>query len=156
MAVNGKPVEDVNRVRLSISMMKPGTTIQLKLLRNGHDMTLPVTLGELPTQNQRASNSSNGHSETLAGLSVESLTPDIARQLGMSAGTQGVVVDSVDGASPAAQEGLQRGDVIEQVNRKPVQNVEEFEQAANRAGDKSVLLLVNHDGSTRFVVLEAS
>jgi serine protease Do len=68
--------------------------------------------------------------------------------------TRGVVVADIDSASLAAEAGLERGDLIEQVNHKPVPNVAEFQDALRAGGRKPILLLVNHDGSTRFVLIE--
>ena len=85
---------------------------------------------------------------------MQPLTPDLAEQLQLPAGTHGVVVTSVDAASPAANN-LQRGDVIQEVNHKPVNSIEDYRQAIATAGKSSVLLLVNSQGVTHYVVIEA-
>ena len=90
----------------------------------------------------------------MAGVQVEELTPDTAQQLNLPANTKGVVIDSVSSDSAAAEAGLQRGDVIEQINRKPVNSVSEYEQALKQAGNKqSIVLLVDRGGSRIFVVV---
>ena len=76
------------------------------------------------------------------GLRVEPLTPDIAQQLGLPANRQGVVVADVDPTGPAADAGLERGDVIEQVNRVPVHATADVTSAVARSGARPVLLLV--------------
>ena len=78
---------------------------------------------------------------------MQELTPEIAQQLNLPAGTHGVVVTS-GSSSPAAATGLNRGDVIQEVNHKPVHNVDEYNQAMASSGKKPVLLLVNHGGRT--------
>jgi serine protease Do len=157
LAVDGNPVEDVNQTRLQISMMKPGTKVRLKVFRDGGETSIPVTLGELPSEHQRASNGSNLEpGASIEGIDVETLTPEISNELGLSPETHGVVISDVDNASLAAQAGLRRGDVIEEVNRKPVNDADAFDQAMSKAGKDPVLLLVNRGGYTRFVVLEAS
>ena len=88
-------------------------------------------------------------------MSVEQLTPEIARQLKLPAATKGVVVDDVNQASMAADAGLQRGDVIEQVNSQPVSTVSEFDRAVRQAGSQPVLLLINRNGSTTYIVVQA-
>jgi serine protease Do len=88
-------------------------------------------------------------------VKVETLTPDIAQQLELSADVHGVVVDNIDPSSAAAESGLQRGDVIVEVNRKRVANEQEFQAAISAAGSQSVLLLVNHGGQTRFLVVQS-
>lgn len=156
LSVDGQPVSDANQLRLKISMMKPGTKVRLDVFRNGRKIEVPVTLGELPSDSSAAGNNAAEPGNALQGLSIDELTPEIARELGLRPGTQGVVISGVDSASPAAEAGLQRGDVIAEVNRKPVRSVAEFEQAAKQARRQPVLLLVNRGGSTQYVVLEAS
>ena len=85
---------------------------------------------------------------------MENVTSDIAQQLNLPTGTQGVVVTDVDPSSPAATTGLSRGDVIQEVNHKPVHNVDEYNQAISSFGKKPVLLLVNNGGRTNFIVVE--
>jgi serine protease Do len=74
--------------------------------------------------------------------------------LDLPARIRGVVVSDVDPASPADAAGLNRGDVIQEVNHKPVANIEQYRQAVAAAGDQPVLLLVYKDGATRYVVVE--
>jgi S1-C subfamily serine protease len=82
------------------------------------------------------------------------LTPQIARRLELPPDTRGVVVASVRAGSAAGAAGLRRGDVIMEVNRRPVANVSEFDRYLREAGDEPVLLLVNRGGSTIFVAVE--
>jgi len=114
--------------------------------------TLPVTLGELNPEeaSNRGGGSDNASGNALDGVSVENLTLQLARELKLPAGTTGVVVNEVSPASAAASAGLQQGDVIQEVNRRPVKNVAEFE-AAVRNSKEGTLLLVNRDGHTVYV-----
>jgi serine protease Do len=86
---------------------------------------------------------------------VQPLTPALARELGISAGTQGLVVLEVDPVGPAADAGIQRGDVIEQVNQQPVRAVADLRGAVERAGKDPLLLLVNHRGTTTFITIRS-
>ncbi len=86
-------------------------------------------------------------------MQVEALTPQIARQLGIDASLRGVVVTAVDPASAAAESGLQSGDVIREVDHKPVTSVADFQRAV-RASKGAVLLLVNRGGNTAFLAIE--
>ena len=96
-----------------------------------------------------------GHSAAaLLGVQVHNLTPSIARDLDISASTPGVVVTSVDPASAAAAAGLDPGDLIEEINRKPVRNSAEFRQDLRESRSASVLLLIDRGASTRYVVLQ--
>jgi serine protease Do len=150
--VNGKPVTDANQLRMTISMMSPDTTVKLNVLRNGEQRPMSVQLAELPTRQDRASLDQGDQQNALAGVSVDNLTPDAARQLNLPPSTSGVVVTDVDPSSQAADSGLHPGDVIQEVNRKPVRNKAEFEAAVRNAG-KNPLLLVDRGGNTLFVAV---
>lgn len=86
------------------------------------------------------------------GVSVEDVNARTARQLGVPPDTAGVVVTAIDPASQAAANGLQRGDVILEVNRKPVRNTAEFEQALQHSNAET-LLLVNRQGNTLYLAV---
>jgi serine protease Do len=151
--VDDHSVYDANQLRNMISSMQPNANVNLKIWRDGATRTLPVTLGELNPEeasNRGGSGSSNGAENALDGVSVENLTPQLARQLKLPASAAGVVVNEVSPSSAAASAGLQQGDVIQEVNRRPVKNVAEFE-AAVRNSKEGTLLLVNRDGHTVFV-----
>jgi serine protease Do len=152
LELNGKPVTDANQLRMSISMMTPGTAVHLKVLRNGADRDVTVTLGELPTEQASAANPSGDSKSELSGISVQDVDAQTARQLGVPANTAGVVVTKVDPSSAAADSGLQRGDVIQEVNHKPVRNTADFEAAMRNSKDQT-LLLVNRQGSTLYVAV---
>jgi serine protease Do len=152
LELNGKPVADANELRMSISMMAPGTSVNLKVLRDGADRNLTVTLGELPTEKASVEKGSSDNNSELSGISVQNLNANLAQQLGVPAGTAGVVVTKVDPSSAAADAGLQRGDVIQEVNRKPVHNTSDFAAAMQNAKDQN-LLLVNRQGNTIYVAV---
>jgi len=151
LAVNGKPVSDSNQLRMSISMMQPGAEIKLKMLRNGSEHDATVQLAEMPTESAKADTSDDqGGSKTLDGVEVSNLNLSIARQLNLPSSTRGVVVTDVDPSSRMADSGLQKGDVIQEVNHQPVRNVTEFQSAVRKAGSDP-LLLVNREGRTLFI-----
>lgn len=153
LEIDGKPVGDINQLTLQVSESAPGTTIHLKVLHNTEAKTVAVTLGELPEKSEQAA--ANQSSEgALAGVQVENLTPEIAQQLRLPAMTKGVVITGIDPSSPAADTGLQRGDVIQEVNRRPVTTVREYQRALADAANKPVLLLFNRGGTTSFIVVQ--
>jgi serine protease Do len=152
--LNGVRVDDSRELRMKISQLTPGSAIKLKLIRDGNPREVTITLGEMPSEKETASDE-KPESDSLAGLSVETLTPQIARQLELPSDARGVVVDDVQDGSRADEAGLRRGDVIQQVNRQPVNNVVEFERAMRQAGDEAAVLLVNRDRHTIFVVIAA-
>ena len=155
LSVNGQPVSSRNDLRLRISQTPPGTTVKLGVSRDGKMHDFNVTLGELPPDKNAEERGGNENTPGgLQGIQVQNLTPDIAQQLQLPVGTKGVVVTAVDPSSPAAND-LTRGDVIQEVNHKPVSNVEEYRQAIAAAGNQPVLLLVNRGGGgTQYIVVE--
>jgi len=152
LELNGKPVTDANELRMNISMMAPGTAVNLKVLRDGADRNLTATLGELPTEHASAEKGSSEDNSELSGISVQNLNANLAQQLGVPAGTTGVVVTKVDPSGAAADAGLKSGDVIQEVNRKPVHNASDFAAAMRNAKDQN-LLLVNRQGNTMYVAV---
>ncbi|HWP42904.1 MAG TPA: DegQ family serine endoprotease [Blastocatellia bacterium] len=151
--INGEPVSDSRALRLKIAQMLPGTMVRLKLLRNGKEREVTVSLAELPEEKQPPGKTSE-RGTALDGVEVADLTAQIARQLGLPPDTRGVVVTDVRPDSPAADAGLRRGDVIQEVNRKPVSSVAELKRAIEQAGKEPVLLFVNRSGNTFFMVIE--
>jgi serine protease Do len=148
LALNGEPINGSGDLTARIASTTPGTTIQLKIFRDGKTFNVPVTLGTLPDRGAPTSQSSSnqsperGEGKALEGVQVENLTPDVAQQLNLPMSTKGVVVDQVDPNSAAAEAGLQRGDVIVEANHKPVSNTSDLRSALAGTGDQPVLLLV--------------
>ena len=103
--------------------------------------------------NQPGDDNGSDSSASVRGISVETFTPDLAQQIGVPAATKGVVVNSVDADSPAA-DAVGRGSIIIAVDRHPVTNVQEFKRLMNAAKDKAVLLTVNNGGQNAFVVVQ--
>ena len=154
VSLNGQPVSDSRSLQLRIAQIAPGTKVQLEVLRDGRSRTMEATLGTQPGNGPEAKGSQE-RSGILEGLNVEDLTPQIARQLNLSQDTHGVVITQVDPDSSAGMAGLHRGDVIQEVNRKPVYSTRDFEAAVRQGSGQEVLMLINRNGNTFFVVLEA-
>jgi len=151
--VNGEQVSDSRRFRLKIAEMAPGTTIELTVLRNGQELTIPVELGKLEDTDLETQ---GHHSETegsLRGLQLQELTPAIKQSLGLDPNIEGVVISGVSSASQAEEAGLRRGDVVQEVNRQSVATIEEFTKAVRGVSGQPWLLLVNRGGNTLFVVV---
>jgi serine protease Do len=152
--VNGQPVADANQLRSKIGMMDPNTTATLKVMRGGKMENISVTLGEFPSNEERASVSEVSTDNGLQGVTVENLTTETAQQLKLAAGTKGVVVDKVNPECRAAEAGLQRGDVIKQINHQLINNVKDYSQAVGASTkDEPVLLLVDRNGATMFLAV---
>jgi serine protease Do len=154
--LNGQAVSDYVDLRLRISQMAPGTSVKLDVWRDGKTQDYTVALGELPEKAAAEDTSSTDSSGGLEGVEVDELTPEIAQQLNLGAGVHGVVVTAVDPSSPAAaaQPPIGRGDVIQEINHKPIRNVSDYRQAIAGAGSQPVLLLVNHGGVTGYSVVQ--
>ena len=151
LELDGKPVADSNALRMTISMMPPGSTIKLKVMRNGSQHDLTVKLAVMPTETAKLnSHDGEGSNTALDGVEVTGLNPQIAQQLNLPPSTTGVVVSGVDPSSKMADSGLREGDVIQEVNHQQVKNMAEFQSAVRKAGD-SPLLLVNRGGRTLYI-----
>jgi serine protease Do len=154
--LNGQNVDSADRLRALVAGINPGTEVTLGILRDGKPETLKVLLGEQPANMAGPGGTEKGPSEgTLRGISVQNLTPSLRQQLGLAPNTHGVVITDLDQDSPAAQSGLQQGDVIESINRQPVNSMADFNRlAAGAKGD--VLLRVNRQGNSAYVVISPS
>jgi serine protease Do len=150
LEVNGKPVNDSNQLRMGISMMPPGTTVKLKLTRNGSEKDLNVKLAEMPAETTKLNSQEEGGNNALDGVEVTNLNAQVAQQLNLAPNTTGVVVADVDPSSKMADSGLRRGDVIQEVNHQSVKTVSEFQSALRKAG-ADPLLLVNRGGRTLYI-----
>lgn len=150
LELNGKTMADSRELRMAISMMNPDATVKLKVLHDGTPSNMNVKLGVLPGDKEQAKTEEGGSEGILEGVTLENLDSRTARELGLSAATTGVVVTDIDPSSPEASSGLQKGDVIQEVNHQPVKNVSQLEEAIHKAG-KNPLLLVNRHGSTLFI-----
>jgi len=148
-SINGRAVKDGNTLRNEIAEMKPGSDTRIDVLRNGKEQTFSVKLGELqPQQAEAEEHSGGGPNQGGAGLSLEPLTRETARELGVKA-TSGLVVTSVRPGSRAADAGLREGDVIEEVDGQKVATADALRGALAKPAKGPALLLV-HRGETTF------
>jgi serine protease Do len=154
LQLNGQAVNGPDDLSLRISQLAPGSVAHLKVFRSGQSKDIDVTLSEYPEKGGPGVPSGEAVPLGLKGVTVQDLTPDVAKQLGLSPSTTGVVVSQVDPSSSAATAGIQQGDVIQEVNRKPVRNVDQYKNALAGTVNQSVLLLVNRGGTTHFVVVQ--
>ena len=157
-AINDTPVSDSNAFRNRVASNAPGTSVTLTVLRDNREQKISATLGEATAETARSENQNEGAPDSRTGggklgISVEPLTPEIAQQLQLKPGTAGVVIDSVDPTGPAIEAGIQRGDVIQEVNRQPVRSADDLRAAIEKSGTKPVLLLLNRRGETIFLAV---
>ena len=152
VSVDGVSVSDGNALRNRIASAKPGATVSLGLVRDGAEKTVRVTLRELAST-QTAEAAGEPAEGGRLGLSVRPVTPEDARELGLES-RKGLLVAEVDPSGPAAAAGIRPGDVIEEVNRKPVTDAAELRAAAKSSGERPALVLVNRKGASLFLAME--
>ncbi len=154
-AYQGTPVPDGMTLQRLVAKTPIGTKASVRIARDGREKDLTVTVGELPDTTVIAKAEGGGADHALAGVVVQDMDRDTARELGLAGKVHGVVVVSVEPDSAAEQAGLQRGDVIREINRQAVKSVKDYEQAASRLKkDDRVLVLVNRRGTTLFLSMK--
>ncbi|HSH93552.1 MAG TPA: DegQ family serine endoprotease [Roseimicrobium sp.] len=158
--LNGKAVEDSRQLRLSVSQLAPKTLVSLKVVRDGKEKTVKATLGELPGKTM-ASNSGGPaktkKADTLDGVEVADIDARSRRQFDLPETLKGALVTDVDPNSAAGrtEDGLRPGDVILEINRKPVNGADDAVKLSDNS-DEKVLLRVWSRGASRFVVIDSN
>lgn len=154
-SLNGEKVVNGSALQVAVAEMTPGTSISLGILRNGERQTVPVKLGEYKKDGEIAGNDAGGDSKNgKLGLAVAELTPDVRQQLHIPEQVHGVAVEQVRPASPAEDAGIAPGDVILEINRKPVASADEFVRDAHATPiGKDLLLLVWSQGNASYRVV---
>jgi serine protease Do len=137
---NGKKTEDPADLQRAVGLTVPGTTATAKVWRDRSERTLELRIGEMPDERETVARSNDG--QTILGLEVRAITPEIARQLNLRS-TEGIVVARVEEGSSADEAGVQPGDVIREVNRQRVRGLADFERLtkAVKDGDRITVLL---------------
>jgi serine protease Do len=159
--VDAMPVATDSQLQHEILKKKVGQKVELTVWRKGQTLKVPVTTGELPSEITRASNEpvqpprSNQEQLGKFGLQVQELTKEMADRLKLGV-DKGVIVTDVTDNSLAAQQGIEREDVITEVDGKPVGDVKSFREALTKSDPKrGVLLYLDRKGSKTFAVLKA-
>jgi serine protease Do len=155
---NGKPVRDSRHLKLQVGQTAPGEKVAVKALRDGKIKSFEVTLKEIP-QSELAAKSDKSDSiseDALNGVTVGEIDAAARRQLSLPRDLKGALVTNVDQDSAAYEAGLRAGDIIQEINRKPVQNAEEAVALSEKIIDKTTLLRVWSKGGSRFVVVDES
>jgi serine protease Do len=154
--LNGQSVTDAGELQMEVGQKRPGDTIQLEVIRDGKTTTIPVTLEAMGAANAGAG--ANGeHGKGRWGLSLGDLNQGDRDQMQLPSGVHGAVVEEVQPGSPADNAGLQRGDVITEVNRHSVQSADEVAHAlGNVAKGDDALVLVWSSGGSTFRVLHSA
>ncbi len=152
VSYDGKDVKDQHDLPSMVAATSPGKKVDIKVYRDGKELTIPVTIAEMEgTKSERASASDLSKG---LGLTVQDLTPAMAQRLGIK-DVKGVIVTSVDGGSPADEAGFQEGDVVLRINQQPVPNTVEFSRLMKKfKSDKVVLFLVQRSEGRLFLAVK--
>lgn len=147
---DGKEIKDSGDLPIIVARTPVERKVRMKVLRDKKEQQLSVTVGELKDEEVVASVPEKGE----LGMTVQRLTPQIAESLGLER-AEGVVVSAVDPGSAADEAGIRRGDVIVEIDRKPIRSIDEYKKAvAVIKKGKGVLLLVRRGESTLFLALK--
>ncbi|HWS90429.1 MAG TPA: DegQ family serine endoprotease [Pyrinomonadaceae bacterium] len=153
-AFNGTPVTDNNTLRNAVARTQPGAVATLTVSRDNREQQLRVTLGELPAAGARGESEESTAAQEESGglgLSVQPVSPALVQRFNLKGATAGLVITDVAQAGAGAEAGLQPGDVIEEVNRRPVRTAAELQAALKASGERPALLLVNRGGDALFL-----
>ncbi len=154
--LNGRKMINGSALQVAVSETAPGTAIELGILRDGKPQTIKITVGEYHKSNtQEASNGANGQSNNgKLGVALADLTPDVRQQLNLPDTVHGAAIQEVRPGSPADDAGLTPGDVITEVNRKPVDSADNVINAVHSSPNgKDILLLVWSKGGASYRVV---
>ena len=159
---NGDDIKSPHELARIVSDTNPGAKASVTVWRQGKSVDLQITVGnaknaqEASNDNQPSNPSGEGLEVPALGLGLGDLTPDVRDQLKLDQNTGGAVIESVAPNKPAADNGIQEGDVILSVNQTPVASADEAKKAiaeAEKNGRKSVLLLIDRNGTQNFVAV---
>lgn len=154
LKVNGEAISDGNDLRNRISSMSPGAHVDLGIQRNGQQETLTATLSETSAvTTTEASSSTPKSAEQTLGMTLQAMTPDLARELRVPAGTTGLAVTDVDPSGAAARASIQAGDVIRQVDGQAVTSTSAFREVLSSHTGRPALVLIQRQDQTHFVAL---
>jgi serine protease Do len=155
--LDGQKVADASELQIQVGQKQPGTSIKLDVLRDGKNVSVPITLEEMGSRDHDGKEvGSNGHDKPRWGLGLTDMTSELREQLQASGDVHGAVVEQVQPGSAADNAGLQRGDVIVEVNRHPVQNADDVRKALSAVPKgQDALVLVWSSGGSTFRVLHA-
>jgi serine protease Do len=152
VAYQGSPVEDAVALQRMVTRTAVGTKVPVRVIRDGHEKDLTVTIGEQPETTKIAKAETGEGDYAFAGVAVQDLDRDTAKELGIKGKANGVVVTSVEPDSGAEKAGLMPGDVIREINRQSIKSVKDFEKVSSgvKKGE-NVLILINRRGSSLFL-----
>ena len=138
----GKKTEEPADLQRAVGLTSPGNAAKIKVWRDSGERTVELKIGEAPDEREVQQRSGGRATPSALGLEVRPITPEVARQLNLRT-NEGVIVARVDEGTSAAEAGIQRGDVIREINRQKVRNLADYERFTREAkdGDRLTVLL---------------
>lgn len=150
--LDGKEIKTSRELVNKVASIKVGKKIKVKLIRDGKKIKVTVKVGERPDEEKTVLRE---EIEKQLGMSVQNLTPELAKQFGLEK-TEGVLVSDVEVGSVADEGGVRRGDIIIEVNRKKITNVEDYKESLGQVkGEETILFLLRRGKRTLFIALKA-
>ena len=149
---DGKKVKAMKNLPSIVAETPVGKEVEILVIRKGKEKKLTVRVGELKEEAKRAA--TIPAIEEDFGLSVQELTPELAESLGLK-GEKGVVISGIKNGSPASEAGLQRGDLVQEIEHESVESMDDYKRIMKESSSKKqILLVVKHRGHSRYVVLK--
>lgn len=154
--VNGKKIESPRELQLLIGSLSPGSKAELKIVRDGEERSVSVDLGERPSSGGIAAVTNEEEPDVLDGVTVSDIDANVRKEFNIPESVKsGVVITQIDPDSPSATAGLNRGDVILEIDRQPATSASDAVALSEKLKkQKKVLLRISSRGSTRYIVVE--
>jgi serine protease Do len=150
---DGKPISDGGAFELMVAAREPGSTLRMRVYRDGEEKELIATLAEEPGETQQYSRRTPSGCRPPLGLTVQSLRTEVADGT-VRQETRGVLVIKVDPGSPAGMAQISEGDIIVEINRRSITNMHDFEAALPSTPTRPVLLLIERSGTRMFIIVD--
>ena len=148
---DGKEVENPSHLQAMVISTEPGTKVKLEIVRGKKHRIIEVKVGKRPSEKELAARTEK---TSWLGITVQTLTPDLARKFGYDENLKGVIVIGVDPKGPAAEKGIQRGDVIREMNNREVSSIRDYRRILEKSNPKEgVLLWIQRREHTFYVAI---
>ncbi|HLG86687.1 MAG TPA: DegQ family serine endoprotease [Alphaproteobacteria bacterium] len=149
-------VKSSHDLALAVANTRPGTSVPVKVIRDGKPQSISVTIEKLKDQKEVAENGESEHGKTQLGLNLAPLNQTTRQQYDVPKGVTGAIVAGVKRDSPADQIGIRQGDIVVRIDNTPIQSPNDASEAVDKAvksGKKAVAILLNRDGNNLFVAV---
>lgn len=156
ISFDGRQVNELSDLPRVVATTPPGKSAEVKVLRDGKERVFFVKVGIKVDEevSEPEASQDTGSPDKRLGISAQPITPEIAKRLGKKE-TDGVIISSVKPDSAAAEAGLKRGDLVKEIDRKPIRGMADYSRALNEAEKNDIVLfLVERGGNTIYVIVK--